>query len=345
MTRRELFTLVSAAVVSKPSRATEAGFVRIDTHTHIHRKAPALLAAMETVGWKGQSICDSRAVGDEPSDLAAMIRGTADACRESGGRLSWATTFDARDFENRDFADRVIAALRRDFQQGAVGVKVWKNIGMGIRSKSGDYLLPDNAVFAPIFEAIERAGKTLIAHLADPNASWSPQASQESAYLKAHPEWIMYGRPGAPAKEAILAARDRILERHPKLRVIGCHLGSNEDDLRRLAKRLDAYPNFAVDVAARVRFLAREDRERARQFLMKYSDRILYATDFSLGAGNDEGAARSFLAQHDQEWSFLSSAGTLRFRERDVQGLALSENLLRKIFHDNGASWLPGIAA
>ncbi|HYM11946.1 MAG TPA: amidohydrolase family protein [Bryobacterales bacterium] len=344
MTRRQLFALIPAAALPR-LRAAEAGFVRIDTHTHIHRKAPVLLAAMGTAGWKGLSICDSRAMGDEPSGLAEMIRGTVEACRESGGRLSWATTFDARDFESREFADRVIAGLGRDCEQGAVGVKIWKNIGMGIRSKSGEYLMPDNAAFTPIFDAIQRAGKTLIAHLADPNASWSPHASLESAYLKSHPEWIVYGRPGAPAKEAILAARDRILERHPKLRVIGCHLGSNEEDLDRLGKRLDAHPNFAVDVAARVRFLAREDRERVRQFLLKYADRILYATDFTLGAGNDDRAAQSFLAQHDQEWSFFSTGGTLGYRGREIQGLALSEKLLRKIFHDNAARWLPGIAA
>lgn len=215
---------------------------------------------------------------------------------------------------------------------------------MGIRSKSGEYLMPDNAVFAPIFDAIQKAGKTLIAHLADPNASWSPQAAKDSAYLKTHPEWIMYGRPGAPAKEAILAARDRILEQHPKLRVIGCHLGSNEEDLDRLAKRLDTYPNFAVDVAARVRFLARDDRERAREFLLKYADRVLYATDFTLGA-NDEAAARSFLAQQEREWNFFSSTGALEYRGREVPGLGLSEKLLRKIFHENAARWLPGIAA
>src|SRR6185312_5557735 len=63
------------------------------------------------------------------------------------------------------------------------------------------------------------------------------------------PCWHIW--PSAPAKEVILAARDRVLARDPKLRVVGCHLGSDEDDLTRLAKRLDAYPNFAVDAAAR----------------------------------------------------------------------------------------------
>ena len=74
--------------------------------------------------------------------------------------------------------------------------------------------------------------------------------------------------------------------RYPKLRVVGCHLGSDEDDLARLARRLDAYPNFAVDTAARVRYFARGDRDQARQFLTHYQDRVLYATDFSFRDGD-----------------------------------------------------------
>jgi len=278
MTRR---TFLAAAALTR-LRAAEPAFERIDTHTHIHRHSPALLAAMERAGWKALSICDSREMGEEPSKLAEMIHGTVEAVRESKGRLAWATTFDARGFESRDFAAHAIDELRQSFEQGAAGVKIWKNIGMGIRSKSGGYVLPDNPVFTPIYEAIQRQGKTLLTHLADLDVAWKPldSAHPDSAYYKSHPEWLMDGRPGAPSKGAILTARDRILSRYPKLRVIGCHLGSSEEDLPEVAKRLDAYLNFAVDVAGRVRILARQDRENVRQFMMKYSDRVLYATDF-----------------------------------------------------------------
>jgi hypothetical protein len=103
----------------------------------------------------------------------------------------------------------------------------------------------------------------------------------------------MYQRSGAPSKDDILAARDRILKRYPRLRVIGCHLGSNEDDLDKLTKRLDTYPNFAVDLASRVRNLVRGDRQKVRQFLNKFQDRIIYATDFTLGPDELPPGARS----------------------------------------------------
>ncbi|HXB72557.1 MAG TPA: amidohydrolase family protein [Candidatus Acidoferrales bacterium] len=347
MTRRELLAMVPAAATVKTGRAAEVPFERIDTHNHIHRSAPALIASMEKTGWRGLSICDSREVGDQVSALPEMIQGTAGFHRESQGRWAWATTFDARDFEKPGFADRVIGGLQQGFAQEAIAVKIWKNIGMGIRSKSGEYLLPDNPALLPIYEAIQKAGKTLICHLAEPNGAWLPldAANTESGYLKNHPEWHMYGHPEAPSKDTILAARDRVVARYPKLRVIGCHLGSNEEDLDRLAKRLDALPNLVVDVASRVRYLMAGDREKVRQFVLKYQDRILYATDFTLGPGDDARAAQSLQATHDREWNFFATGETVQSRDRQVQGLALPERALRKIFHENAVRNLPGILA
>jgi hypothetical protein len=203
----------------------------------MHRSAPALVEALQQANWRCLSICDSREIGDQPSVLNEMISGTKVLHAESHGRIAWATTFDARPFETPDFAGRVIAALQRDFKQDAAGVKIWKNVGMAIRSKSGQFLMPDSPALTPILEAIEESGHTLITHLADPDAAWLPLQGNESGYYKSHPEWHVYGRPEIPSKAAILESRDRMVARHRGLRVIGCHLGSNEEHLDQLAKR------------------------------------------------------------------------------------------------------------
>ena len=330
MRRRDLLSLFCVAATR--ARAAEPNFECIDTHTHMHRTVPALLTALEQANWRCLSICDSREIGDQPSILAEMIRGTKLLHVESKGRIAWATTFDARGFETSGFADRVIAGLQRDFKEEAVAVKIWKNIGLAIRSKSGEFLMPDSAVLRPIFEAIEKSGHTLISHLADPDVAWQPLKDNESSYYKTHPEWHMYGRKEIPSKAAILEARDRVIARHRSLRVVGCHLGSNEDDLPQLAKRLDAHSNFAVDVASRVRYLSRMDANIVRQFLTKYQDRILYATDFVLGQGDDARATKSLVSVHEREWNYFS-------------GLGLPEPILRKIFRENAIRWIPGITA
>ena len=334
MTRRHFLASLPAAAILKGGPEA-APFERIDTHTHIHRMSPALFARLEQTGWRCLSICASRAIGDEPSGLDEMIRGSVEVHRATRGRIAWATAFDPRGFESRDFAGRTIAGLQQSFAQGAIAVKIWKNIGIGVRAKSGEYLLPDHEALTPVFDAIQRADKTLIAHLADPDGAWLPldANNRESGYYSHHPEWHMYKRPGVPSKEAILEARDRMLARHPKLRVVGCHLGSDEEHWDRLARRLDTYPNFAVDVAARVRYFVRGDHTQARQFLMKYQDRVVYGTDFTLPA-DDAAAARGLPDTHERDWTFFAGSDT---------GLGLPEKVLQKIFRDNAARWLPGI--
>jgi hypothetical protein len=356
LTRREVLALMGSSAVLKIGRVGEVPFERIDAHFHVHQSVPAVVAKLEETNWRGLSICVCEAIDDEvlawpPFNLDELLRNTVEVYRQSKGRIAWATTFDPRGFESSDFTSRTEASLRQSFNQGAVGVKVWKTIGMGIKSKSGEYLMPDNKALVPIYAFLQKEDRTLIAHLAEPNAAWLPLDAAHAGYYASNPKWHMYLHPEAPKKDAILAARDRILARFPKLRVVGCHFGSNEEDFKALAKRLDTYPNFVVDTAGRVGHLFDGERETARQFLDKYQDRIIYGTDFGAGAMralasgkmSAEEVARSLSAGEERDWTLLASSGTVTGR-REVQGLGLSERILRKIFHDNAVRWIPGIA-
>lgn len=349
LTRRDfLHALPASALLATVRAADDVPFERFDAHVHIHRDAPALVDAMKASGWRGLDIVVSPASGPgEASDLEEKLRATAKVARDSGGVLAWASTFDARGFEEPGFADRTVARLRRSFDDGAVGVKVWKNVGMAIKGKSGAYLLPDDPALLPVYEAIQAADRTLIAHLAEPDGAWLPLDAKnpELRYYSANPRWHMHGKPGAPVKADILDARDRLLARYPKLRVVGCHLGSDEDDLTRLAKRLDAHPNFAVDTAARVRYFAAGDRDRVREFLTKYQDRVLYATDFGLRDGDPAAAGRSMRATHDRDRAFFSGGDAMEYDGRPTRGLALPGGVLRKIFRENALRWFPGLRA
>ena len=212
LTRRDVLRTVPAWSLVGGVRALETeDFAKIDTHIHIHRDAPKLVSALKESKWRGLDIVVCPASADESFDLEDKLRATLKVCRESAGTLAWASTFDARGFESPDFADRTIVRLRRSFDDGAIGVKIWKTIGMAIKSKSGAYLLPDDPGLLPIYEAIERADRTLVAHLAEPNGAWMPLDAHnpELSYYSANPQWHMLGRTGTPSKEAILTARSR----------------------------------------------------------------------------------------------------------------------------------------
>jgi len=171
--------------------------------------------------------------------------------------------------------------LNQDFANGAVAAKIWKNVGMELKNESGEYVMPDDSRFEPIYKDIAAHHKTLITHLADPDIAWGvPDANPtHPGYYSTHPQWIMSGKPSTPQKQTILEARDHLLAMNPDLRVVGAHFSSMEDDLDGLSTRFDRYPNFAVDTAARVPKLTTLPRYKVRAFILKYQDRILYGTD------------------------------------------------------------------
>jgi len=319
---------------------------RIDAHVHFFAESKPVLDALERQNVTGVNICvvDRYDRGYETAPPQhAMARRLA---RASHGRLPWVAALDDGTFAQPGFATRALADLRRALDEGAIGVKIYKSMGMELRRSDGTYVLPDDPVFAPIFTDLAQRGTTVYAHLAEPIAAWQPvdPQSPDYGYYKDNPAWFVYGRAGVPSKAAILAARDRLLEQHPRLRVVGCHLGSMEEDVDDIARRLDRYPNFAVDTAARVVHLMRQPREKVRAFLIKYQDRVLYGTDVGMIPGDDAaGVARKLEDRYARDWAYFATTQAIADEGRTITGLGLPGPVLRQIFRENAVAWVPGL--
>ena len=111
--------------------------------------------------------------------------------------------------------------------------------------------------------------------------------NNDKNYYKEHPQYHMYLHPDYLSYDDQIVSRDHMLSRHPNLRVVGAHPGSLEWSVDELAKRLDLYPNFAVDMAAHICHFQVQDRQKVRDFIMKYQDRLLYGTDFGINKDDD----------------------------------------------------------
>jgi predicted TIM-barrel fold metal-dependent hydrolase len=263
--------------------------------------------------------------------------------------ISYITTFSMENFEDPGWAEHVIHGLKNDFEQGAIGVKVWKDIGMTFRDSMGHFVFLDDPLFEPVLDFISSSNKPLITHIGEPKNCWLPVDSMtvnsDKSYFTRNPQYHMYLHPDYPSYERLIASRDSVLARYPDLKMIGAHLGSLEYDVEQLAQRLDRYPNFSVDLAARVCHLQVQDREKVREFLTKYQDRILYATDVGVTDENSEQRIESLGDQWKQDWDFFATADSLTSRKVDgkFRGLDLEAEVLRKIFSTNALQWYPGI--
>lgn len=320
----------------------------IDAHAHVLRVDPGLNALLDRLNLH---LLDILLVDDKDPNMSNLQaeKATAEAfIRSAMGRAALCTSFDPYNIGKPKFAANAIRSLDEDFAHGAVAVKVYKNLGMEIRNAKGNPVLPDDPALSPIYADISAHNITMIAHFADPDSAWQPPnpASPDYSYYQENPQDYMYGKPNQPSKATILAARDNVLRKNPKLRVVGAHLGSMESDFKQLAQHLDRYPNFTVDLAARTAYLMLQPRSDAIAFILKYQDRLIYGSDLVFIPSQDAGPRLRFWErEYARDWRFFATNDTVEADGVKGQGLALPNSVLRKIYHDNAIRWFPGIIA
>lgn len=260
------------------------------------------------------------------------------------------TAFWMEGWDEPDWLDKNLAWLDSCINSGAIGVKIWKNIGMSARDKDGNLIMIDNPRFDPIFKMLADRKVPILGHLGEPKNCWLPieemTTNNDRSYFTEHPQYHMHQHPDFPSYEEQIAARDRVLDKHPNLVFVGAHMGSVEWDVDELAKRFDKYPNFAVDLAARmgqVFYQTAHDREKVRDFFIKYQDRLLYATDLS-ASGNEprENLQRELEDVWKRDWKYLVTADSMTsdLVNEPFQGIQLPREAVDKIYFTNAQKWL-----
>ncbi len=322
---------------------------KIDAHVHLHGAAKPFMEQAVRDGFRVLTI--NVDYPDFPP-IDAQQRDAIALRKQYPGRVAFAATFSVASFQSPDWASTQLRRLDDAFAKGAVGVKVWKNIGLALRDPDGKYVMLDDPRLKPIFDRLERGNIVLLGHQAEPLNCWLPfdkmTVRSDREYFRAHPQYYMFQHPEVPSHEAQLTARDRMLEQHPKLRFDSVHLASLEWDVDEIAKFLERFPLANVDMAARMSHLehqATRDREKVRNFLIRYQDRILYGTDIEVGP-HDSGASIASDAHETwlQDWRFLTSSEPLHSTEFDAgfQGLALPNSVVDKIYSGNARKMFAG---
>jgi len=198
------------------------------------------------------------------------------------GRFVNFAKFTQKDFERvkePGFFEDLVRELERAAKLGIRGVKIWKDLGMIIRDGTGALLKVDDPRLDPFWTRCGELGLVVFIHTADPKEYWYPLTYNSLHYGARTEEMQYYHVPGMPRWEELMEQRDNIVRKHPRTTFIGAHFGSMTFDLQGLAERLDRFPNFHVECAARLRILGRLNPKAVRDFFEKYQDRILFGTD------------------------------------------------------------------
>jgi predicted TIM-barrel fold metal-dependent hydrolase len=350
--------LVATTLLSLPlaacrcGRASGEGESRrvIDAHTHIGLGAGDLAAAalsrsgvevaMNYVGRRydarlQQYLDEARAVSAAHERFELLVLAGID----------WST------FGDPQFGELAADNLRRAHAAGARGLKVFKSLGLGVRTADGELLPVDTPMLDPVWRVAGELDIPVAIHTGDPLAFFEAPTPANERYeeLRAHPSWSFYGR-DYPSLAELMAARDRMVARHPGTRFLAVHFGGFPEDPESVAASLRSHANLWIDLAARVPEIGRHDPERMRAFFEEFQDRILFGTDLQLStrhvvlgsAGDDERRElRDIDSYYDVHWRYLET------RERGfahvtpiqgrwtIDGIGLSRRVLDKIYHDN----------
>lgn len=349
-----LLCLAAAALASAASteeRYSEGDFPsidKIDAHVHLAGQLPLFMARAETDGFRLLTINVNYA--DFPP-LADQLRDAVALRNAYPTRVAFAATFDASGSDRPEWLPQTQRHLDDALAQGAVAVKVWKDIGMQLRDPDGRAVMIDDARFTPVFRSLVERGVVVLGHQGEPRNAWLPLDQMtvrgDRDYFAEHPQYHMFRHPEWPSYEEQLAARDRLLDRYPEMRFVGVHLASLEWDVGRIATFLTRYPGASVDLAARLVHLQRQavdDREKVRAFFMAFQDRILYGTD--IARGRDQGDAGLAAEAHEAwlaDWRFLTGDALMQSGEFDgsYRGLALPRTVIDKIYRENARRLFP----
>lgn len=331
---------------------TDSDYYRVkkaDVHVHINTAQTYFITFSEKENFRLIDLnVDAPGYPNVEQQRSFLIR----HIREFPDELSFCTTFRTDNgFGDSGWQRKTIDYLHSSFDSGAIGVKVWKNIGMVLRDKNGQFVMIDDPRFDPIIDFIQKSNKTLVGHLGEPKNCWLPldqmTVNNDRNYFKEHPEYHMYLHPEYPSYQAQIDARDHMLQKHPGLRFDGAHLGSLEWSVDELAKRLDSFPDMAVDLAARLCHLEYQclnNYQKVRDFVIKYQDRILYATDLEVNDRTDSVQAKQTMHEtRFGHWQFLTSDSMLTTPEVNgsFRGLHLPKEVVDKIYLKNAEKWFP----
>ena len=243
-------------------------------------------------------------------------------------------------WENIDsdtFLENNIKILRDAKKDGAIGLKVYKSLGLTDKDSNGNRIAVNDPRIDPIWEECGKLGFPVLIHSADPASFWKPKDKNNERWLELKQKPNRYRNPDlVPSFESIIAEQHNVFEKHPKTTFINAHLGWMGNDLDRLSSHLDKYPNVVTEIGAVLAELGRQPK-RARKFFIDHQDKILFGKD----AYNQQEYYTYFrvLETEDEYFDYYRK----RHAFWKMYGLGLPDSILKKVYYKNALRILPSI--
>jgi predicted TIM-barrel fold metal-dependent hydrolase len=326
-----------STLVVPEHRVTHAKFPFIDIHNHQDRKQSAadvakLVQDMDSLNMRVM-VNLSGSTGEE------LARGLSNLKGRHPKRFVVFANLDFTGIDDPGWGAKAAVQLAADVARGAQGLKIFKNLGMTLKDNKGERVHVDDPRLDLVFEKCAELGIPVLIHTAEPASFFQPQDRFNERWLELK-QFPGRARPpeAFPSWETLLTEQHHLFAKHPKTKFIDAHLGWMGGDLARLGRLLDTLPNVYTEIGAVLAELGRQPRF-ARDWFIRYQDRVMFGKD--IWAPEEYWVYFRVLETADEYFDYYRK----RHAFWKMYGLALPDEVLKKLYYLNALKVVPGIDA
>ncbi len=323
-----------STVVAQAHLVPKAKFPVVDVHTHNTSNAAGLAQRVPEM-----DALNLRVLVDLSGGGAAQVKQKVDAINASPykDRFRVFANVDWNGAGGSGWQERALADLRQAVKNGAIGLKVFKGLGLSDRKADGTRVAVDDPALDPVWDLAGELNVPVIIHTAEPQEFFSPLDNHNERWLELNIFQDRY-RPSSsyPSFEQLMKERDHMFAKHPKTRFIAAHFAWYGNDLGRAAKLLDTLPNVSLEVAAVLYEFGRQPYAAA-QFFTKYQDRVMFGKD-TYETSEYPYYWRVF-ETHDEYFDYYRPYHAFW----KLNGMGLPDAVLKKLYYRNALKIEPGL--
>jgi hypothetical protein len=320
----------------------KAKFKFIDVHSHLWNMPlmdlDELVAEMDEINMGYIVNLSGSGFGPQAAKDIYFDKSTENVNKNQPGRIGLFVNVDFNSIDVENHVENQVNIIRSSVDKGAIGLKVYKSLGLTNKDSKGKRVAVDDERLGPIWEVCGELGIPVLIHSADPFQFWQDKDDQNERWfeLKEKPNRYYGDSDFIPPFEDIIKEQHTVFERHKNTTFINAHLGWMGNDLKRLGDHLDSFPNVMTEFGAVIAELGRQPKT-ARQFFIDYQNRIMFGKD----SYNKEEFYTYFrvLESDDEYFSY--------FRKRHafwkMYGLNLPDEVLKNVYYKNALKLFPSI--
>lgn len=348
MRRNQIRPILLTEYVPKPKLVLEdhtpqrAKFPVIDVHNHIGKRGEEWAVRDVEKLLHDMDACNVKLIVNLSGGWGDVLKENIDRYRSKyPDRFAIFANLDWSLVGEPNFGEKLAKQLDRSVKAGAQGLKIFKNLGLGVRDKNGRLLRADDERLKPLWQKAAELKVPVLYHIADPVAFFDPldRFNERWEELVKHPSWHFYDR-DYPSFMELMEQQVNLLKSNPQTTFISAHVAGYAENLKWVERLLEECPNLYVDISERIGELGRQPYT-ARKFFIRHSDRILFGIDvYPLPEWYR--VYFRFLETEDEYFNY-SLTDIPRQGRWMIYGIHLPDEVLSKVYHENAERIIPGV--